>query len=178
MDRLNAGWRLGRPTGLGSDGEPTYDLEAEPGKTLFETLEQCDLPEDVTFMLCRRELAFAVLNIFPYSSGHVMVLPKRAVPSVLELTESEHLALWDLVRDAYRAIKDAFDPQGMNVGINEGIAGGASQPDHLHVHIIPRWEADTSFTTSVADLRVMPMTLHDSWTRIRAAWPEPLSSDR
>ncbi len=178
MERMNAGWRLGRPAGMGSDGEPTYDLPPAPGKSLFETIEQSDLPDDQLFVLTRQELVFALLNIYPYNPGHVMVLPKRAVPSMLELTDAEHDALWALVRETYGVLKKAFDPHGMNVGVNEGVAGGASQPDHLHVHVVPRWRADTSFITSMADTRILPMTLHDSWTRIRAAWPEPLSSER
>ena len=173
MERLNAGWRLGRPVGLGVDGEPTLELSAAPGMTLFETLEQSDLPDEATFVVQRRALVFAVLNISPYSPGHVMVLPKRAVPDLLELGEDEERELWRLVRDVYRAVRKAFSPDGMNVGINDGVAGGASQPDHLHVHVVPRWNADTSFTTTVADVRVLPMTLHDAWTRVRAALADP-----
>lgn len=174
MERMYAGWRLGTPPGQGADGEPYEALEAEPGKSLFETIEQSALGPDRTYIIDRRRSAFAILNVYPYSSGHVMVLPKRAVPNILELTDAEHDDLWTLVRIAYRAVGDAFEPDGMNLGVNDGQAGGASVPDHLHVHIVPRWYADTSYTTSVAEIRVLPMTLRESWLRIRACWPEPL----
>ncbi len=176
MERLYAGWRLAVEPGTTADGMPHSVFEAEAGKSLFETIEQSGLPDEQTYVVCRRGSAFALLNVFPYTSGHVMVLPKRAVPSILELTESEHDDLWQLVRIAYRAATDAFSPDGMNIGVNEGRAGGASVPEHLHVHVVPRWEADTSFMTSAAEARVLPMTLRDSWLQLRAAWPEPLPS--
>ncbi|MGI9596657.1 MAG: HIT family protein, partial [Acidimicrobiales bacterium] len=146
MDRMYAGWRLGAAPGTGSDGEPYEAVTAAPGKSLFETIEQSALPVERTYIIDRRRSAFVVLNVYPYSSGHVMVLPKRAVPDILGLTDTEHDDLWQLVRIAYKAVGDAFQPDGMNLGLNEGQAGGASVPDHLHVHIVPRWSADTSFT--------------------------------
>ncbi|MEM7271703.1 MAG: HIT domain-containing protein [Actinomycetota bacterium] len=178
MDRIEAGWRLAVEPGMGADGLPRAVLEAEPGKSLFETIEQSDRPDEETYVVCRRASAFVVLNVFPYTSGHTMVLPKRAVRSMLELDDQEYRDLWDLVRLTYRAVGDAFGPEGMNVGLNEGRAGGGSVPEHLHVHVVPRWYADTSFMTTSADARVLPMTLRDSWLRLRAAWPEPLPSDR
>ena len=178
MGRMYAGWRLATEPGTTADGEPHAVIDPEDGKSLFETIEQSELSAEQTYVLCRRASAFAVLNVFPYTSGHVMVLPKRAVPSILELNDTEHEDLWALVRIAYRAVTDAFEPDGMNIGVNEGRAGGASVPDHLHVHVVPRWEADTSFVTSTAEARVLPMTLRDSWLRLRAAWPEPLPSER
>lgn len=172
-----AGWRLAVEPGQGGDGMSYAVLPPEEGKSLFETIEQSGLPDEKTYVVARRRSAFVVLNVFPYASGHVMVLPRRAVPSILELTAAEHDDLWALVRIAYSAVHDAFSPDGMNIGVNEGRAGGASVPEHLHVHVVPRWEADTSFTTSAAETRVLPMTLGDSWLRLRAAWPEPLPSN-
>ncbi len=177
LGRMYAGWRLAVEPGTGGDGHPHAVFEAEDGKSLFESIEQSDLADEQTYVVCRRASAFALLNVFPYTSGHVMVLPKRAVRSILDLTDTEHDDLWQLVRIAYRAATDAFEPDGMNVGVNEGRAGGASVPEHLHVHVVPRWEADTSFMTSAAEARVLPMTLRDSWLQLRAAWPEPLPSE-
>lgn len=177
MDRITAGWRLAVPPGIGADGKPHLAVEPEPGKSLFETIEQSGKPDHETYVVCRRSSAFVILNVFPYTSGHAMVLPRRAVPSILDLGADEHADLWDLVRLTYQAVREAFNPEGMNVGINEGRAGGGSIPDHLHVHVVPRWQADTSFMTSIAEARVLPMTLQDSWERLRAAWPEPLPSD-
>jgi ATP adenylyltransferase len=177
LDRIEAGWRLASPPGLGADGKPHVVLEPEPGKSLFETLEQCGKPDSETYIVSRRRSAFVILNVFPYTSGHAMVLPKRAAPSILDLSETEYTDLWDLVRLTYEAVGKAFGPEGMNVGVNEGKAGGGSLPEHLHVHVVPRWQADTNFLTSVANARVLPMTLADSWERLRASWPEPLPSE-
>jgi ATP adenylyltransferase len=174
MDRLYSGWRLAAAPGTSPDGRPYEFLGPEPGKTLFESIDQSPLGDDRTYVLARRGSAFAVLNVYPYTSGHVMVLPRRAVPGILDLDHEQYRDLWDLVRVATRAVRDAFDPDGMNVGINEGAAGGGSQPDHLHVHVVPRWSSDTNFMTALAEVRILPMTLSDTWQRLRAAWPEPL----
>ncbi len=176
MDRLFSGWRLATPKGCSPDGEPYAFLGPEPGKTLFESIEQSELADDETYILARRRSAFAVLNVYPYTSGHVMVLPRKAAPSILELDDESYADLWDLVRLASRAVHDAFKPDGMNIGINEGSAGGGSQPDHLHVHVVPRWSSDTNFMSSLAEVRILPMTLSDTWTRLRDSWPEPLQS--
>jgi ATP adenylyltransferase len=178
VERLYSGWRLATTPGTSPDGRPYDFLGPEPGKTLFESIEQSTLGDDRTYVLARHRSAFAVLNVYPYTSGHVMVLPRRAATSILDLDEDQHRDLWDLVRVASRAVRDAFQPDGMNIGINEGLAGGGSQPDHLHVHVVPRWSADTNFMTALAEVRILPMALSDTWTRLRAAWPDRLGSDR
>ena len=171
MDYVFAGWRIGQPQGLGGDGLPHADLFPEEGKTLFETIEQSDLPDSQTYVLERRSHVFAILNVFPYTSGHVMVLPRRAVATIDGLDDDEHGQLWELVRDATTAIKAAFRPDGLNIGFNEGTAGGGSIPDHLHVHVVPRWSADTNFMTSISAARVLPFTLEATWDRLREVWP-------
>jgi len=173
MDYLYAGWRIGQPGGTGGDGLPHANLKPEPGKTLFETIEQSSLPEEQTYILRRRANTFAILNVFPYTSGHVLVLPRRAVRSIADLNHNEFLELWELVREAAAATQKALRPQGLNIGLNEGTAGGGSIPDHLHVHVVPRWDADTNFMTTIANARVLPTTLADSWHRLLAAWPDP-----
>ena len=176
MDRLYSGWRLAAPAGSSPDGQPYEFYGPEPGKTLFESIEQSSLGDDRTYVLARRRSAFAVLNVYPYTSGHVMVLPRRAAPTILDLDDEGYRDLWDLVRVASEAVRAAFGPDGMNIGINEGTAGGGSQPDHLHVHVVPRWSSDTNFMTALAEVRLLPMTLSDTWARLRAAWPEALES--
>ena len=178
--RLWAGWKLpAYSSGVGADGRPHADLPRARGKSLFETIEQSGLPDEQTYVLWRGARTFAILNVFPYTSGHLMVLPLVAAASIHDLDEGTHTELWQSVRTACRAVEDAFGPQGMNVGINEGTAGGGSVPDHLHVHVVPRWSADTNFMTAVAETRVLPETLADTWRRLRSAWPEtaPPGSD-
>ena len=171
MDYLFSGWRLAHPPEHGADGLPHAHLQPADGKSLFETIEQADLPDEITYVVHRTDDSFVLLNVYPYTPGHVMVLPRRAVPSMLDLSADAYDDLWRLVRTATAAVNAAFKPQGLNIGINEGTAGGGSQPEHLHVHIVPRWSSDTNFMTSIADARILPMTLGDSWNRIRESWP-------
>ncbi len=176
MEHLFAGWRLAVEPGTSADGQVYELLGPDPGKTLFETIEQSPLGDARTYVIARWRSAFAVLNVYPYTSGHVMVLPRRAAPSLLDLDDEQYQDLWALVRLTTQAVRKAFDPEGMNIGINEGRAGGGSQPDHLHVHVVPRWSADTNFMTTVADARVLPLALSDTWGQLRAAWPADLDS--
>lgn len=172
MDYVFSGWRMSQPRGLGGDGRPHANLTPAPGTTLFETIEQSGLDSSETYVLARTEHSFALLNVYPYTPGHVLILPRRARPSMLDLPDDQYRDLWDLVKTAAGAVMDGFKPDGLNIGINEGQAGGGSQPDHLHVHVVPRWNADTNFMTSTADARVLPITLLDSWERLRAVWPK------
>lgn len=172
MDFLASGWRFANWPDKGGDGLPHANLPVEDGKSLFESLEQSGLPDSETYIVWRGDNVFAILNVFPYTSGHLMVLPKVAHPSIVDLDDGIHAELWDAVRLAMRAVKAAFRPQGMNVGINEGQAGGGSVPSHLHVHVVPRWNADTNFMTTTAEARVLPMTLAETWQRLRDAWPD------
>lgn len=171
MDHLRAGWKLEHWPRFGSDGLPHADLPPVEGLSLFETIEQSGLPDDETYVVWRGANTFAILNVFPYTSGHLMVLPLRATPSMIDLDDHVYDELWRSVRSATLAVKAAFNPQGINVGVNEGEAGGGSVPDHLHVHVVPRWNADTNFMTTVGDARVLPVTLVDTWRRLRDHWP-------
>ena len=167
VEHLRAGWRMPYIRS-GGDG-PAF--EVPDGSTLFETILHSGRPDDETLVVWRGEHSFALLNRYPYTSGHVMVLPQRGVPLLTDLTAEEHAELWEGVRLAAAAITTAYAPDGMNIGANLGRGAGAGFPDHLHVHVLPRWEGDTNFMTAVADARVLPETLADAWLRIRDAWP-------
>ena len=116
-------------------------------------------------------LAVAILNAFPYTSGHFMAMPVRHVGELEDLDAAESRALWDLLSSGVRALKAAYAPDGVNVGANLGRAAGAGVPGHFHVHVLPRWVGDTNFMTSVADARVLPEPLSETASRVRAAWP-------
>lgn len=166
MARLWAGWRI--PYIEAGDDIRANDVK--PGLTLFESIYQSGLDDDVTYIVWRGEHCFALLNAFPYTSGHVMVLPKRGVAELEALEPEEFAELFGAVRAATRALKAAFSPHGVNVGINLGEASGAGFPDHLHVHCVPRWRGDTNFMTTIAEARVLPESLPDSWRKLKAAW--------
>jgi diadenosine tetraphosphate (Ap4A) HIT family hydrolase len=99
-------------------------------------------------------------------------MPVRHVVDLEALTPSEEAAVWLGVRDAVRALKSAYDPDGLNVGANLGRSAGAGVPEHFHVHVVPRWHGDTNFMTSVANARVLPEALALSAEKVRAAWPD------
>jgi len=130
-------------------------------------------PDRVTYVVWRGRRCFAVLNTFPYASGHLMVMPTRHVADLEDVTGDESAELWSGVADAVRALKASYRPDGLNVGANIGRAAGAGIPGHFHIHVLPRWFGDTNFTTTVAEARVLPESLSDTWSRLRASWPAP-----
>jgi ATP adenylyltransferase len=165
MDRLWAGWRS---TYVAAAGNGALTGEG----SLFCRILDSGLSDDVTHVVWRGDLTFAILNAFPYTSGHVLVMPYREVGELEDLTPDESAELWAATRDAVAAIKTAYGPQGVNVGLNLGEAAGAGVPSHLHIHVLPRWQADSNFMTSVAEVRVLPEALGDTWRKLRDAWPQ------
>ena len=118
-------------------------------------------------ILVRGRLCYVILNKYPYNNGHVMVAPARHVANLATMTGDEQVELMRLTRHAEMAITEAYTPQGINVGINLGRPAGAGVLDHLHVHLVPRWNGDTNFMTVVADARVLPETLEQTAARLR-----------
>jgi len=119
----------------------------------------------------RGERVFAILNRFPYGTGHLLLMPYREVADLEALEPGEHDELWAAVRSAVVALRAAYRPDGVNVGLNLGEAAGAGVPGHLHVHVLPRWSADSNFMTSVAEARVLPEPLSATWRKLVDAWP-------
>lgn len=172
LDHLWATWRSAYVTRV-VDTRSAPSAEEAEGRTLFERIlaaagEQGD---EAAGVLHRGETCFALLNRFPYTSGHLMVLPQRGVADLEDLTEQEHGELWATVRDAVVALKAALRCDAVNVGLNLGPAAGGSQSDHLHVHCVPRWTGDANFISVTAETRVLPISLEDVGASIRAAWP-------
>jgi ATP adenylyltransferase len=120
-------------------------------------------------VVARTERAMLLLNIYPYSNGHLMALPYAHVGSLTELDDDQLAELMRLTRLAEQALRDALSPQGFNVGINIGKASGAGLEEHLHIHIVPRWAGDTNFMTVVAQTRTIPELLDDTRERVAQA---------
>jgi len=165
FERLWAGWRSSFVSGKSAAGNVP---EAAAG-TLFERVLASTDDEEAA-IIHRGPLVSVILNIYPYGSGHMLVVPNRGVERLSDLTIEESRALWDTVQHAVGVAEKTYSPSGINVGLNQGRAGGASVPDHLHVHVLPRWEADTTFMTSIAETRVLPEPLAESIEKLRANW--------
>ncbi|CAN5667700.1 HIT domain-containing protein [soil metagenome] len=156
-DILWAPWRLEyieKPAPKGGTGDFFLDLPAEND-------------DRKNHILYRGTEAFVILNAFPYTSGHLMVAPFRQVAEIDRLTDGEMLEIQQLLGKAVRWIRACYRPDGFNLGVNMGKAAGAGVPVHLHWHIVPRWSGDTNFMTSVADTRVMPQSLDDTYDRLK-----------
>ena len=167
MDHLWAGWRHAY---INAVSEPA-DTSLEPDHTgsLFERILR--RPDAEAFVVHRGPTCSVLLNAYPYTSGHMLVLPNRAVAELEELTAGELTEMAELTRDAVVALKVAYRCEGVNVGANLGRAAGAGVPTHLHAHVLPRWEGDSNFMTSVALTRVLPEPLDVTWQRLTDAWP-------
>ena len=114
--------------------------------------------------------AMVMLNRYPYASGHLMIAPRRHTADLPGLPADEHADLAETLRRAVATLEQALRPQGMNLGMNLGAAAGAGVVDHLHWHVVPRWIGDTNFMTTVAEARVMPQHLLDTYDRLRPAF--------
>ncbi len=114
-------------------------------------------------ILFRGKHAFVIMNRFPYTNGHLMVVPYRHTCEIDELEEQEVLELWSLVAASQRILKRVIFPQGFNIGLNLGQVAGAGVEDHLHVHLVPRWGGDTNFMPVMADIRVVPQYLEETF---------------
>lgn len=163
-----AGWRSAYLESGATGGLPVDPHE--PGRSIFERILASGEPDERTRILWRGERCFAILNAFPYGSGHLMVMPQRAAADLADLDSAESAELWAGVQAAVRAVRLAYSPDGVNVGINLGEAAGAGVPEHLHVHVLPRWSGDTNFTTTVAETRVLPEPLDLTWQKLTRVW--------
>lgn len=164
LDRIWNGWRaeyVQRDShGVASD------------KSVFTEILESGLPDDETFIVHRGQTCFVIMNAYPYSSGHVLVIPYREVPDLELLTEEETTEIWSTVTKVVQTIKAEFKPQGMNVGINLGHAAGGSVAQHLHIHVVPRWGGDSNFMVAVATTKILPEALDVTADRIRKRWKE------
>lgn len=121
-------------------------------------------------MVARGKLVYAVLNLYPYNPGHLMVVPYRRVSELEDLTAEESAELMAFTQNAIRVIKAVSRPHGFNVGLNLGTSAGGSLAEHLHMHVVPRWGGDANFITIIGDSKVIPQLLRDTRQLLAAEW--------
>jgi len=135
----------------------------------------CDKRDDLKtpdedMMIYRGRENFVILNRYPYNSGHVLVAPYRHIGDIAELTASERGEMMDLLVEAKQLLQRLLNPQGFNIGFNLGAAAGAGVADHIHQHIVPRWNGDTNFMPVIGDTRVVPEALEQTAALLRESW--------
>lgn len=159
MQNLWAPWRMQYIAGSGPKQPGCFFCNAwnAPGE------------EEAHLVVARGEACLTMLNRYPYSGGHLMVAPARHFGCMEEATPAEAAEMWRAVTQAKDTLARAMRPEGFNIGINQGKCAGAGVLDHLHIHVVPRWEGDTNFMPVMADVRVMPQALVETWKRLRAA---------
>lgn len=171
LERIWNGWRADY-VGAASDAASDPGGAPPSGESVFTRILGSGLSDEEAFILRRTRLSFAILNAFPYASGHVLVLPFRQVADLSDLTVEESADLWALVTATTKAVRASHKPHALNVGINLGQAAGGSIAEHLHVHVVPRWNGDSNFMTSIASTRTIPEPLPLTAEKIRNAWPK------
>jgi ATP adenylyltransferase len=132
------------------------------------------LPDEDGLVVARGTLVYAVLNLYPYNPGHLMVVPYRRVSELEDLTDPESAELMAFMQRAIRVIKSVSRPHGFNVGLNLGTSAGGSLAEHLHVHVVPRWGGDANFITIIGDSKVIPQLLRDTRLLLATAWEKQL----
>jgi ATP adenylyltransferase len=157
MDRLWSPWRLQYVTGTDEAQGCVFCEAATAG-------------EAAALVVHRGRRCFVILNLVPYNSGHLMVVPDRHIATLSAATHEERCELMDLTQLAEQALTEVYRPQGLNVGMNLGRSAGAGIVDHIHVHVVPRWSGDTNFMTVVSEVRVLPEDIQETARRLRDAF--------
>ena len=160
MKRLWSPWRL------------EYILSEKSAGCIFcEKIAENN--DQANYILHRGEKCYVMLNLYPYNNGHLMVIPYQHVPSPEQLEEDVLTEMMLMVSKGLQALRRAMNPDGFNVGINVGKAAGAGLEEHVHIHVVPRWKADTNFMPVFSHTRVIPELMDDTYQKLKAAWEEP-----
>lgn len=160
-------WTPHRMAYIGGADKPTDD-QPGPGCPFCRAPT---LPDQDGLVVARGDVAYVVLNLYPYNSGHLLVCPYRHVSDFTDLTPAEVTEVTALTRQAMRVTRAVMAPQGFNLGMNQGEVAGAGIAAHLHQHVVPRWRGDSNFLPIVARSRALPELLADTRARLAAAWP-------
>jgi ATP adenylyltransferase len=159
MDTLHAPWRIEYI--LSPKNRPT-------GESIFAEIARSDRDEE-NLVIARDKSCFALLNSYPYTGGHLMTVPYKQVPDFDGLTDDEMTDLLKLTRRCQGALREVMKPDGFNIGVNLGKVAGAGIVEHLHIHVVPRWNGDTNFMPVVASTTVLPEALREVAGKLRSA---------
>ena len=170
-DELQRLWMPHRMAYLRGEGKPS--TAEEGAECPFCRIP--GLPDEDGLIVARGRAVYAVLNLYPYNGGHLLVCPYRHVADYTDLGDDETAELADFTKRAMRAVRAASRPHGFNLGINQGPVAGAGIAAHLHQHVVPRWGGDSNFITVVGRTKVLPQLLQDTRKLIAEAWPPPLA---
>ena len=163
LERIWNGWRADYVVhGQGA--------QKKSDKSVFTQILDSGMSDEQCYIVHRGEKVLAIMNAFPYTSGHLLVVPYREVAELEDLSHDETSELWATVTTGVKVLKSVYKPEAMNVGINLGAAAGGSIAQHLHVHIVGRWGGDTNFMVATANTKILPEALDVSADRIRKAW--------
>jgi ATP adenylyltransferase len=158
MKRIWSPWRM----------EYIENHEKQEGCIFCNALARADNEENL--IIKRGKLAFVILNLYPYTSGHIMVAPTVHQPSLEFLDPDSRAEMMELVSQSIVVLRKVYNPQAFNVGANIGEAAGAGEPGHVHLHIVPRWAGDTNFMSTLGETRVLPEALEQTYKRIKAGF--------
>jgi ATP adenylyltransferase len=172
MERLWSPWRLAYVTGTSNAAAACIFCDVSAPGSGPDGRESSD-----ALVVAQGRVCYVILNLYPYNNGHLMVVPRRHFGTLALATTDELSELMLLTRDAEIALTEAYQPQGINVGINLGRPAGAGIVDHVHIHLVPRWTGDTNFMSVVGNTRVLPEELGETVRRLRPIF-ERLQRDR
>ncbi len=156
MKIISAGWRM------------EYIEQGDTQDCIFCAKKTSEIGKR-DFIIKKGKHTFVMMNLYPYTTGHLMVAPYRHVGRLCDLTEEEKLELMELVAWSEEVLRRALKPGGFNIGMNIGRCAGAGFPDHIHLHIVPRWEGDTNFMPVLSETKVLPETLESTYEKILSA---------
>jgi ATP adenylyltransferase len=161
-----ANFRIWAPWRLAYVKDASKDIEEE---CIFCAKPQAD-DDEANLIVHRGESCFVILNLFPYTNGHLMVAPFDHIARLQELSVETMTEMMALAQKAMEGLESSYSPHGYNVGLNQGRVAGAGVEHHIHLHVVPRWGGDTNFMPVIADTRVMPQTLEQSYEALRGAF--------
>ena len=161
MKQLWAPWRL----------EYIQNSEKREGCFLCDAWKEPGHDRE-NLVLARGKLASVIINRYPYNSSHLMVAPARHIGQIEEANPDEAAEIWGLITTCKLILHEILNTEGTNIGINQGLCAGAGVRDHLHVHVVPRWEGDTNFMPVIADVKVMPESLEACYDKLRPAFAQ------